>query len=444
MPATREVFSVSALNQAVGEILTDNFPLIWVEGEISNLARPASGHIYFSLKDENAQIRGAMFRGKNRLLDFNPENGDQVLVRARVSLYEPRGDYQLIVEHMEQAGDGRLRQAFEALKKKLQQDGLFNQESKQAVPSLPKRIGVITSPSGAAIRDILTVLQRRFPAIPVLIYPVAVQGKGAAEQIASAIQLANQRLDCDVLLVSRGGGSLEDLWSFNEEVVARAIHASSLPVVSAVGHEIDFTISDFTADVRAATPSAAAELLSPDQQAIQHQLDKIYKQLCASMQLRIEKYQQRLDYAGRHLQSPAQRLQQYQKSLAQCRQRLGMVVQNNLLAKKATLKQAKTELIRYAPTHRINSLNERNRNLSTRLQHGMHSQAKLANKNLANLAHSLEAVSPLATLGRGYAIVRHEEKLVRSITQLKQGTTITTQLSDGKFSAVITDVDKND
>ena len=258
--AGRDIFSVSRLNREVRRLLEQGFARIWLEGELSNIARPSSGHLYFTLKDAGAQIRGAMFRNRSQSLRFNPDAGLQVLVRARVSLYEPRGDYQLIVEHMEEAGDGALRREFEELKNRLAEEGLFAAEAKQALPVLPECVGVITSPSGAAIRDVLSVLRRRFPAIPVLIYPVAVQGKAAAAGIAESIRRAATRGDCDVLILTRGGGSLEDLWPFNEEVVARAIFDCRLPVVSAIGHEIDFTISDIVADQRAPNPSAPAEL----------------------------------------------------------------------------------------------------------------------------------------------------------------------------------------
>ncbi|MGA7800973.1 MAG: exodeoxyribonuclease VII large subunit, partial [Gammaproteobacteria bacterium] len=261
----RDVYSVGRLNREVRAALEAGFALLWVEGELSNVARPASGHLYLTLKDAQAQVRCAMFRNRCQFLGFTPQNGMQVLVRARVSLYEPRGDFQLIIEHMEEAGDGALLRAFEALKQRLSKEGLFEEARKRPIPTLPRRVGVVTSPIGAAIRDILSVLRRRFPALPVLIYPVPVQGTDAAPQIAAAVRRASERADCDVLIVTRGGGSLEDLWAFNEELVARAIHDSAIPVVSGVGHEIDFTIADFVADRRAPTPSAAAELVSPDQ-----------------------------------------------------------------------------------------------------------------------------------------------------------------------------------
>ena len=275
----RDIFSVSRLVRETRSVLESSFPLLWIEGEISNFSRPASGHMYFSLKDEAAQVRCAMFRGKNIHLRFKPENGMHVLVRVRPTLYETRGDFQLLIEHMEEAGLGALQRAFEELKTRLGKEGLFDTRSKQSIPVLPKQIGVITSPTGAAIRDILSVLKRRFPAIPVLIYPTAVQGENAATEIASMIKLADQRKECDVLVLARGGGSIEDLWAFNEEVVARAIHACETPLIAAIGHEVDFTIADFVADQRAPTPSAAAELITPDQHDFRQRLNKQFDRL---------------------------------------------------------------------------------------------------------------------------------------------------------------------
>ena len=264
----RKVYTVAALNREARSVIEDNLGVVWVEGELSNLARPASGHMYWTLKDENAQLRCAMFRQHNRQLGFEPRNGQQLLARGRLSIYEARGDYQLIVEHAEPAGEGALRQRFEALLRKLSAEGLFDDIHKRPLPTLPARIGVVTSPSGAAIRDVLNVLGRRSPATRVLIYPTPVQGEGAAEQIAATLALANRRRDCDLLILARGGGSLEDLWAFNEEVVARALFDVDIPVIVGVGHEIDMTIADFVADRRAPTPSGAAEIAVPDQREL--------------------------------------------------------------------------------------------------------------------------------------------------------------------------------
>ena len=281
--SSRDIYSVSRLNAEIRAVLEGSFPLLWVEGEISNLSTPRSGHSYFSLKDSHAQVRCALFRGKRLLLRFQPNDGDQVLIRARISLYEARGDFQLIVEHMESAGAGALQRAFDELKAKLDKEGLFDTSRKKALPAYPRRIGIITSATGAAVRDILQVLQRRFPALPVLIYPVPVQGQNASREISHALKLADQRQDCDLLILARGGGSLEDLAAFNDENLARTIAALETPIISAVGHEIDFTIADFVADRRAPTPSAAAELATIDQQVLLDSLQQQRKRLLRSI-----------------------------------------------------------------------------------------------------------------------------------------------------------------
>ena len=300
----KDVYAVSRLVREARATLEGGFPLLWVEGEISNLAMPASGHIYFTLKDEAAQVRCAMFKGRNRQLRFIPENGMQVLLRVRVTLYEGRGEFQLVVEHMEEAGSGALQRAYEALKHRLGEAGLFDDAHKKALPKIPTTIGVMSSPDGAAVHDILTVLARRFPDVNVIIYPVAVQGVDSANQIADAIATADQRQECDVLIISRGGGSLEDLWSFNEEKVAQAIFACELPIISAVGHEVDFTIADFVADMRAATPSAAAELAVPDAQQWLHKLQGQTRRLTLLMTHYLQNEQRHLMHLARRLPQP--------------------------------------------------------------------------------------------------------------------------------------------
>ncbi|MCW8848051.1 MAG: exodeoxyribonuclease VII large subunit, partial [Sedimenticola sp.] len=313
----RDIYSVSRLNSEVRSVLEGSFPLLWVEGEISNLARPASGHIYFSLKDAQAQVRCAMFRMKRQHLRFQPENGLKVLIRARVGLYEGRGEFQLIAEHMEPAGEGDLRQAFDQLKQKLQTEGLFDTAQKRALPILPKRIGIITSPTGAAVQDVLTVLQRRFPAIPLLIFPVVVQGDEAAQSIINALKLAEKRQDCDLLILTRGGGSLEDLMAFNDEGVARTIHQLTIPLISAVGHEIDFTIADFVADQRAPTPSVAAELATPDSQELLDKLNMLQRRVTLGVTRKVKRLtelQQNLNQRLRR-SHPGVRLQQQQQYL---------------------------------------------------------------------------------------------------------------------------------
>jgi exodeoxyribonuclease VII large subunit len=293
-PLERVIYSVSQLNDQVKDLLEHSFPPLWVEGEISNFSCPASGHWYLSLKDSQAQVRCAMFRNRNQGLGFQPKNGLQVLARGRPGLYAPRGEFQLILDQIEPAGEGALRRAFELLKQKLQAEGLFDETYKQALPTVPDRIGIITSPTGAALRDILNVLRRRFPLGQVVIYPVPVQGTEAAPAIVRALKTAAERQECDLLVVARGGGSLEDLWAFNEESVARAIHACPLPVVSGVGHEIDFTIADFVADLRAPTPSAAAELVSPDVAEWRTRLLRLPAQLAVQQGRRLQQLGQSL------------------------------------------------------------------------------------------------------------------------------------------------------
>jgi exodeoxyribonuclease VII large subunit len=349
----RDVYTVSRLNQTARKLLEQGLARIWLEGELSNIARPSSGHLYFTLKDSKAQIRGAMFRSRNQLLRFNPEEGMQVLVRAKISLYEPRGDYQLIAEAMQEAGDGVLQQAFDALKLKLEKEGLFATETKQALPTLPIHIGVITSPSGAAIRDVLSVLRRRFPAIPVLIYPVPVQGKDAGREIAAMLETAAARKECDVLILTRGGGSLEDLWAFNEEIVARAIHACRIPLISAVGHEVDFTIADFVADRRAPTPSAAAELVSPDQTEWLAQVGALETRGVRHIRQTLADSQERLRWLNQRLQlrHPGQYLRQQAQRLDELEQRTRLAIQSYFNRLRYSLNEALAQLKQATPGH---------------------------------------------------------------------------------------------
>jgi exodeoxyribonuclease VII large subunit len=431
----REIYSVSRLNREARALLEGNFPLLWLEGEISNLTRPRSGHLYFTLKDEFAQVRCAMFRMRATHLAFSPRDGSLVQARVRVSLYEPRGDYQLVVEHMEEAGDGALRRAFDALKQRLQQEGLFEEGRKRPLPTLPRTIGVVTSPSGAAIRDIITVLHRRFPAIRVVLYPVAVQGEGAGREIAEAIRLAGVRAECDVLIVGRGGGSLEDLWAFNEEVVARAIHDSPIPVVSAVGHEVDFSIADFVADMRAATPSAAAELLSPDSSQLQIKVRALQQRLQQAVRREQLQQQRRLEGLSMRLRHPGQRLQQIAQRLDELELRLGHARRNQLRHRQAQLATLHSRLQRHAPQAQLQRLQARQQSLQTRLQHAIQERLMLGHTRLALQARTLEAVSPLATLHRGYAIITRETDgmLIEQNTQVEPGARIRARLATGEL-----------
>ena len=433
----RAVLTVSELNREVRELIESGFPLIWVEGEISNLARPSSGHVYFSLKDRNAQVRCAMFRNRAQLLRFRPADGQQVMIRARVSLYEARGEFQLIVEHMEEAGHGALQRAFEELKKKLADEGLFAAESKQPLPRFPHRVGVITSPTGAAIRDILSVLQRRFPALPVLVYPVPVQGEGAAEKIAATLRKASARGDCDVLILARGGGSLEDLWSFNEEIVARAIHACEIPVICGVGHEVDFTIADFVADVRAPTPSAAAELVSQSAVDLTQQFRRHGERLGALLRQRLTHAELRLQHLDARLarQHPAQKLRQQAQRLDELEQRLLRAQRHVQRGHAERLARLEIHLRRLSPTLRVERSHARLVELRRRLQMGMDVRLERLGHRLATNARALNSISPLATLERGYAIVKREKDgaLLRSTEELNVGERVTTRLASGEF-----------
>lgn len=440
---SRDIYTVSRLNREARAVLEGNFPLLWVEGEISNLARPRSGHIYFSLKDEFAQVRCAMFRMRAMHLGFSPKDGTQVLARVRVSLYEPRGDFQLIVDHMEEAGDGALRRAFEVLKQRLDKEGLFDESRKRPLPALPGCIGVVTSPTGAAIRDILTVLKRRFPAIPVVVYPVAVQGEGAAQEIADAIRLAGKRQECDVLIIGRGGGSLEDLWAFNEEVVARAIHDSPLPVVSAVGHEIDFTIADFVADVRAPTPSAAAELLSPDREAWLNRLQRFEARLLQRTGQQLRQRRQQVEWLGKRLKHPGRRLQENAQRLDEKELRLNQAWRNLSKHKHARVETLQARLERHRPTMRLKQLQQSHQELDRRLRQAMQLQLKQLQQQLTQQAHALETVSPLATLGRGYAIVTNAktDKVLHNSNEVAVGEVIRARLHTGRLLCRVEEID---
>ena len=439
----REIYSIAQLNREARALLEGNFPLIWVEGEISNLARPASGHIYFTLKDEQAQVRCAMFKMRRRLLDFQPDNGSAVLARVRVSLYEARGDYQLIVEHLEEAGDGRLRRQFEQLKQRLAAEGLFDAARKRPLPELPHRIGVITSPSGAAIRDVLSVLQRRFPAIPVLIYPVPVQGLDAPPAIVEALRTAARRDECDLLLLTRGGGSLEDLWAFNGEAVARAIADSPIPVVSAVGHEIDISIADFVADVRAATPSAAAELISPDRGEWLDTLRHWRSRLVRAIRARLAREQRHLHAIGRHLKHPGQRLQEQAQRLDELELRLSRALHAQLQTRQARLDTLRARLHGQSPKRQLAALQQRLASDRRRLRAAMPQRLEQEHQRLAGLARALDAVSPLATLGRGYAIVQDSGgRVIRKASEVSVGDDVQVRLGEGRLECRVEGVEK--
>jgi exodeoxyribonuclease VII large subunit len=412
----REIFSPSQLVRLARDLLEDTFPLIWVEGELSNFSRPASGHLYFSLKDAQAQIRCAMFRPKSQYLRFRPADGMRVLARVRVSLYEARGEFQLIVEHLEEAGEGALLRAFEALKAKLAAEGLFDAAQKRPIPTLPRRIGVITSPTGAAVHDVLSVIGRRFPLVEVEILPVPVQGKEAPQAIIKALNAASKAQRHDVLLLTRGGGSLEDLWAFNDEAVARAIRASSIPVICAIGHEIDFTIADFAADLRAPTPSAAAELMVPDAGEILRRLLRDQVQLEQLLRRRLQSVAQRVDHAHMRLRAQHPRI----------RLRLGG----------ERLAQLQVRLQSQHPQLRLLLRREHLHALRQRLQATTARHLESRALRLSEFGRTLNAVSPLATLQRGYAILldRDGGRVLRSVEQARAAQHIQARLADGDIA----------
>ncbi len=433
---------VSELNRIARELLEGNFQKIWVEGEISNLARPNSGHYYFSLKDENAQIRCALFRNRAVRLPVTPKNGQQVKALAKVSLFEPRGDYQLIVDTLQETGAGALEEAFQALKRKLAKEGLFAVERKKTIPRFARHIGVITSPTGAAIRDVLSVLKRRFPALPVTLYPTPVQGIGAAESIARAINNADYFEECDVLLLVRGGGSIEDLWSFNEEIVARAIVAGNTPIITGVGHEIDFTIADFAADVRAPTPSAAAELVSPDRQEWLSRFSRLESRLTDTLQRRCQTQQQLLDNLQSRLLRvhPKRRLQDHHQRLEEWRGRLTRIMDQRLEHNKQRLQIAYSRLLSASPKATIATFKERFQGLEERLSHAQQNRLDHSRRQLAATTHALQTVSPLATLERGYSVLRSaDQRVIRDAGQVKKGDNLEVILHKGRLQCRVTD-----
>ncbi|MDY4388338.1 exodeoxyribonuclease VII large subunit [Pectobacterium aroidearum] len=435
------IFTVSRLNQTVRQLLEMEMGQIWLSGEISNLSQPSSGHWYFTLKDERAQVRCAMFRTSNRRVTFRPQNGQQVLIRATITLYEPRGDYQLLAESMQPAGDGLLQQQFEQLKQKLAAEGLFDQQFKQVLPSPAKQVGVITSTSGAALHDILQVLQRRDPSLPVIVYPTSVQGADAPLQIVRAIELANQREECDVLIVGRGGGSLEDLWSFNDERVARAIFASHIPIVSAVGHETDVTIADFVGDLRAPTPSAAAELVSRNQLELLRQIQSQRQRLEMAMDYYLAQRNREFTRLHHHLQQqhPQLRLARQQAQLVKLRQRLDDAIQQQLRQTLRRSERLQQRLMQQQPQTRIHRAQQRLQQLSYQMQSAVERQLNQNKQKLGIACSRLEGVSPLATLARGYNVTTAPDgKVLKNVTQITPGETLKTRLQDGWVESQVT------
>src|SRR5690349_14203430 len=441
----RNIYTVSGLNREVRLLLEHGLPVIWLEGELSNFSAPSSGHWYFSLKDREAQIRCAMFRQKNQNLGFTPKAGQHLLVRGRVTMYEARGDYQLIVEHMEEAGVGALKREFERLKAKLAAEGLFAVERKRPLPRFPRRIGVITSPTGAAIRDVLHILARRFPPASVIVYPTDVQGAVAVPRIIRALGVANARAECDVLIVARGGGSLEDLWAFNDERVARAIHASEIPVVSGIGHEVDFTIADFVADARAPTPSGAAELVVPDRHACLDVLARTADRLVVGMRRELRTISSRYDAAAFRLKRmhPGARLQQQAQRLDDLEQRLAGAMRSAIHHDRSRVSEAMSRLVQHSPERRVKDMCLKYETLSGRLRHAWTNRVSRAEHRLALAARTLNTVSPLATLERGFAIVTRgsDGALVTDAGALQAGEEIQARVAKGSVRATVTGTD---
>ncbi|MNJ17157.1 Exodeoxyribonuclease 7 large subunit [compost metagenome] len=435
----REVLTVSQLNGRARVLLEDVFRNVWVEGEISNLARPASGHVYFTLKDSGAQVRCALFRQNALRVRQALRDGLAVKVRGKVSLFEGRGDYQLILDTVEPAGDGALRLAFEALKEKLGAEGLFSTEAKLALPAHPQRIGIVSSPTGAVIRDIISVFRRRAPQVELTLIPTAVQGREAIKQIVRALQLADSR-GFDALILARGGGSLEDLWCFNEEAVARAIAACKTPIVSAVGHETDVSISDFVADVRAPTPSAAAELLAPDSSDLQRRIDSLKRRLLLRIQSRLMHDRLRLDSLTRRLRHPGERLRQQAQRLDDLDMRLRRAFEQRLNQRRERLARLDTRLAAQHPGRTLALLKQRLDSLAERLPRAMRDTLKDRRQRLQAQVQTLHVVSPLATLGRGYSILLDERgQAIRNAAQTHNGQRLTARLGEGELQVRVED-----
>ncbi|MBY6193474.1 exodeoxyribonuclease VII large subunit [Marinobacter hydrocarbonoclasticus] len=444
-PDTRpRALTVSELNHQARHLLESSFMQVWVEGELSGFSRPSSGHWYFSLKDQKCQIRCAMFRGANQRIRTLPREGDQIRIRGKVTLYENRGDFQIIVEHLEPAGLGALQQAFEALKARLQAEGLFDPARKKPIPATPRHIGVVTSPTGAAIHDILTVLKRRCPAIPVTLYPTAVQGEAATADIVRAIDRAQQHGLADVLIIGRGGGSLEDLWCFNEEAVARAIAACPIPTVSAVGHEVDVTIADFVADLRAPTPSAAAEKISPDQQDWLRRLAEQQGRLGQSARRLLQRLDNQLGHLSARLRDPRRELLEKAQRMDELELRLNKAIRDRLDQQKQKTDYLLQRMSAQSPHRTLKTAREQTQRLEERLTLATRHQLRQKDERLQHIAQTLHVVSPLATLGRGYAIVKDDnDRIVRKAGDLETGSQITARLGHGSVAARVTEINSS-
>lgn len=443
MDRSAQILTPSQLNILARDLLEGTFPMVWVEAELGSVTRPASGHMYFTLKDARAQIRAALFKPKSQWLKFVPREGMRVLARGRLTLYEARGEYQMVLDHMEEAGEGALRRAYEQLKARLEAEGLFAAERKRALPAHVRRLAVITSPTGAAVRDVLSVLERRFPLLEVDLLPSLVQGDSAAAQITALLRSADASGRYDVILLTRGGGSMEDLWAFNDEQLARAIAASHTPVVSAVGHETDFSLADFAADLRAPTPSVAAELLVPDQRDLQLRLRRFAARLVQLQRHGLGQAMQRADRALLRLnaQSPQNRLQLLQRRQQDLARRLAGAWQQQHERRLARLRHAAVVLRNGHPQRQLDALKQRLLRVQPRAEAAMARQLQRDTLRLRALARSMEAVSPLATVARGYSILTREQdgRLVRSPLDVSPGDTLKARVQDGVIDVVVKD-----
>jgi len=439
----RRIYTVSRLNQEVQSTLESGFGMLWLQGELSNFSKPASGHFYFSLKDSQAQIRCAMFKGRNRYVDFDPQSGDEVLVRGKLGLYAARGDFQLIVEHMEPAGSGKLQMQYEATKKKLDDAGWFDQEAKQALPAMPQRIGVITSVTGAAVQDVLKVLARRCPQAQIIVYPTLVQGSQAAPKIVEAIQTADRRNEVDVLLLVRGGGSIEDLWAFNEEIVAKAVYECSLPLVCGVGHEVDVTICDFVADLRAPTPSAAAEMATPDGEIMVQRVHSARAALGRMLNAQLSTHRSKLDSLDERLvmRHPRRLLEDRGQRIDELESRLQQTMRSIARAQQLKLQNLFGRLHSHSPSQQLTKHYAALGNMELRMTNAIEKQLSTSRNRWALAARALDTVSPLATLDRGFAVVKHKNKVVSNATDLVPGDQITTQVAQGLIHSKVENIE---
>ena len=436
-----KIISVTELNKLAKSLLENGIPKLWIEGEISNLARPASGHIYFSLKDETSQIRCAWFKQRQSINANDISNGMKMLALGKISLYQPRGEYQFIIEKMETAGEGDLKRKYEELKQKLFNEGLFDREKKLQIPTLPKKIGVITSPSGAAIRDVLSILKRRFPLLPIVIFPITVQGDNAAPDIENALKKANLRADCDVLILTRGGGSLEDLWAFNEEIVARAIHTSKIPIISAIGHETDTTIADFVSDIRAPTPSGAAEIVTPDQSELLNLLETTSRRIEHETNQYINSKSQSMDWLSKRLSqsSPKMTVRKKIEILGNLRKLLFSSIGHNLSLQTKAVDNFKFRLNNSSPTLKIQKAISNLSEMQLKITASTKSSLTKFNSQLTALGKTLDSLSPLKTLDRGYAVARDSKtkKIISNSEKVSINSRIDIKLAKGEIAAKV-------